>query len=336
MGEWRLYLAAASLLAEGLTVAMLRAWVSLATRAGLVGRDMNKPGRPGVAEAGGVWVVFSAVIGLLAFESFFVYTRGSLVYFSQLASLALTLSLAGLMGFVDDVLGWRRGLPVAYRIALVAPISAPLALLKHGVSRVDLPFVGVVDFGVYYPLVIVPVGVVGAANAFNMLAGYNGLEAGMGLLLMAFTSLYAASKGLEAVAAAALVMAAALAGFLAFNWYPAAVFPGNALTYAVGAYYAGLVVIGDFQKFGLSLFALYFLELALFLRGLLHGVYKQNFGVPQPDGSLKPPYERSYSLTHLAITVLRRLGVKATEARVVALILAAQTAIGAACLAYFT
>jgi UDP-N-acetylglucosamine--dolichyl-phosphate N-acetylglucosaminephosphotransferase len=179
--------------------------------------------------------------------------------------------------------------------------------------------------------------VIGAANAFNMIAGHNGLEAGMGLLLMIFTALYASAKGLDHVAVASLIMAAALAGFLAFNWYPARVFPGNSLTYGVGAYYAGLVVVGDFQKFGLALFTLYFIEFALFLRGLLlHGVYKQNFGIPQPDGSLSPPYERVYSLTHVAMKALRALNVKVTEKRVTILILTAQTLIGLASLVYFT
>jgi len=38
---------------------------------------------------------------------------------------------------------------------------------------------GAVDWGIFYPLAIIPIGIVGAANAYNMLAGYNGLEAGM-------------------------------------------------------------------------------------------------------------------------------------------------------------
>lgn len=332
-----LYAAIAALVAEWLTIVMLRLWIPLAVRAGLTGRDMNKPGHPEVAESGGIWPIFSAIIGLLLFESFFVYREGSLHGFNTLASLSLTLSLAALMGFVDDVLGWKKGLPVIYRIILVAPVAAPLALLKHGVSTVDLPLIGVVNFGVFYPLVIVPIGIIGAANAFNMIAGLNGLEAGMGLLLMVFTAVYSSLKGLAYVAVSALVMAAALAGFLAYNWYPARVFPGNALTYGVGAYYAGLVVIGDFQKFGLALFTLYFVELVLFLRGLLlHGVYKQNFGVPQPDGSLKPPYDRSYSITHVAMYILARIGFRVTEARVVAFILALQIIIGLASMALFT
>ncbi|MDP2841599.1 MAG: hypothetical protein Q8O17_04910 [Candidatus Methanoperedens sp.] len=41
------------------------------------------------------------------------------------------------------------------------------------------PFLGTLDIGLLYPLLIIPIGMIGASNAFNMLAGYNGLEAGM-------------------------------------------------------------------------------------------------------------------------------------------------------------
>ncbi len=331
---WQVVLAAAAT-SEIITVALLRIWIPAALRAGLAGRDMNKPGEVRVAEAGGVWVIFSTILGLLALESYYAYTGQGLAGFEELATLAIVLALAGFIGFLDDALGWKRGLPVWQRLAFMALVAAPLSLLKHGVSKVELPLVGVVDFGVLYPLLIVPAGVVGAANAFNMLAGYNGLEAGMGFLLLAFSSIYLAEQGEWLASAAALVAAGSLLGFASMNWYPARVFPGNTLTYGVGAYYAGLVVIGDFQKFGLTIFSLYFLELALFLRGLKDGVYKQNFGRPLPDGTLARPYEKAYSVTHLAIIALERAGVRPTEARVSALVLLAQTAVGLAALALY-
>jgi len=52
-------------------------------------------------------------------------------------------------------------------------------------------------------------------------------------------------------------------------------------------------------------FTLYFLELLLFIRGLLHGVYKENFARVDSSGNLIPPYEKSYSVTHLAIKAVR-------------------------------
>ncbi|MEM4481914.1 MAG: glycosyl transferase family 4, partial [Desulfurococcaceae archaeon] len=96
-------------------------------------------------------------------------------------------------------------------------------------------------------------------------------------------------------------MASILIFYLRYNKYPAKVFPGNAFTYGIGAFYASLAIYWNFEKFAIYTFTLYFVELLLFVRGLLNKVYKENFGIAQIDGSLLPPYGKSYSLTHWAI-----------------------------------
>ncbi|ALL01979.1 UDP-N-acetylmuramyl pentapeptide phosphotransferase/UDP-N-acetylglucosamine-1-phosphate transferase [Pyrodictium delaneyi] len=325
------YALASGLVAFALVLVIEPAWIRVARARGLVGQDMNKPGKVMVAEAGGIWAVVAAAFGLLALEALYTYLEGAPYRPAELYALVALLLLASLLGFIDDILGWKRGLPRWQRVAFMAPVSLPLVVIKAGKSTLSLPLIGTVDLGAAYPLVAVPVGVLGAANAFNMLAGYNGLEAGMGLLLMLFTAAYAALKGLDLVLQAALVMAAALLGFLRYNWYPARVFPGNAFTYGVGAYYAALVILGNMEKFGLVLFTLYFVKALLYFRGVLHGVWRpgiEDFGVPRPDGSLEPPLQGAYSLQHLAIRLLKRTRGRATEKGVVLVILLAQAVIG--------
>ena len=357
-----LYAALSALVAEALTIVLVKYWIDLVSseaRAGssepgsqeacrgirrrhcalcLSGVDVNKmPGGGGgcaaagllVPEAGGLWPVFSTVVALLVFEALYTYGSGVLFEALPLAALSMVLLIAAVIGFVDDVVG----LPPKLRVAFSAFAAIPLIPFKLGVSRVDLPLVGVVDLGLAYPLLAVPVGVAGAANAFNMLAGLNGLEAGSGIVLMAFTLAYAYLKGLDFVAVAALIMLASLAGFIVFNWYRARVFPGNAFTYGVGAYYAGLVIVGDFQKFGLMLFTPYFIELAYYLRSVRDGVRKENFGVLGEDGSLRPPHGRAYSITHAAMKALSALGIRPTEPRVTLFILALEALIGLVALA---
>ncbi len=311
-------------------------WIRVAWSIGFTARDMNKVGVR-AARAGGVWAVVAASFGILVLVMLESYMGGSCVEPFHYTALALLLVLSAFLGFADDILGWKKGLRPLYRVLLMAPISLPLVSLKVGVSRVDLPIVGVVDLGVLYPLVLVPLGVLGAANAFNMIAGYNGLEAGMAILLLSFTGVYASMRGLCSIVPLALVGVAAVAGFAVYNWYPARTFPGNAFTYAFGAYYASLVILGNFEKFGLTLFAMYFAEFALYIRGRIEGVHKENYGVPREDGSLGRPYGgRIYSVTHLALAVADRLtGGRARETHVVAIILAAQAVIGiVALLAY--
>ena len=329
------YLAPATLVAFTVSYVATGKWVNVAKAIGLVGRDMNKEGEKLVAEAGGVWPLVGALFGLLTLESLYIYLEGVQYRFVDVMSLSLVLLMSAFLGFMDDVLGWKRGLKVWQRVAFMAPIAIPLVAVKAGVSVVSLPFIGIVDLGLLYPLFIIPIGVLGASNAFNMIGGYNGLEAGMAATIMAYTMAYSLLKGLDLAFQASAIMLLALIAFLAYNWYPARVFPGNAFTYGFGAYYASLVILDDFQKFGLALFSLYFLELALFIRGLANGVYKENFAKVTPNG-LKPPYSKSYSVTHIALKIQILVRGRATERGVTVTLILIQAIVGAvAFLAYY-
>jgi UDP-N-acetylglucosamine--dolichyl-phosphate N-acetylglucosaminephosphotransferase len=140
----------------------------------------------------------------------------------------------------------------------------------------------------------VPIGITGASNAFNMLAGLNGLEAGLGIISLA-TILLISFFRLEIEAIILTVaMIAALLAFLRYNWYPAKVFPGDSLTLMVGATLASAVIIGDMEKFGLIIIAIFFVELIYKAK---HRFQSENFGIPQKDGTLKAD-PRGGSLTH--------------------------------------
>ncbi len=321
------FIAVSSLISLAAALFFVSWWVERGREIGLTGRDMNKPGKPEVVEAGGIWVSIGASFGLLTYIALRIYFGLGRKYLLELMALSLLLFMASFLGFLDDILGWKKGLRASARILAMAPLAIPMVVIKAGYSTMTLPFIGPVDFGVFYPLVIVPVGILGAANAFNMIAGYNGLEAGQGLLLMLFTAIYTYQHSIHPSLEASIIMIPAILGFLAYNWYPAKTFPGNSFTYGVGAYYASIIVLGNFEKFGLMLFTMYYIEFLLFIRGLRHGVYKENFARVTEDG-LQPPYDKSYSLTHVAIRLQLWLRGRATERGVVLFILGLQTLIG--------
>ena len=156
-------------------------WISVAKAQGLVGKDMNKPEKLEVAEGGGIAVIFALFLSYMAFafyQTFFLQT-------SPIKTIVITLviSLATLIGFIDNILGWKKGLKQWQKPLLTFIVAIPLVVMNAGVHTITLPFVGAIDLGLIYPLVLVPIGVVGASNGFNMVAGYNGLEAGMGMII---------------------------------------------------------------------------------------------------------------------------------------------------------
>jgi len=300
------------------TLFLLPFWIRKAKQIGLEWEDMNKYKSERVAGSGGIVTVLGFTIGILIFIGYRVfYLKNSDFLVETLSVLTVILILSGI-GLVDDLLGWRKGgLSIRSRIILVALAAIPLVAINAGKSIVSVPFFGQIDLGFLYPLIIIPIGVVGATTTFNFLAGYNGLEAGQGILLLSSLSLVAFFTGNSWLSIIALCMAASLLSFLIFNKYPAKVFPGDSLTYSVGGLIAILAILGNFEKVAVFFFIPYILETFLKLRGRL---VKQSFGKPNKDGTLDLKYNKIYGLEHAAILFMRKAGIKSTEERVVYLI----------------
>lgn len=283
----------------------------------LVGPDVHKINKPLVAELGGLCVVAGFLVSLL----FFVATKVFIVHKSEnilyIFATMLAVLIATMIGFVDDILGWKIGLRARYKIALTLFISLPIAVINVGHSSMNVPFVGNVSFGILYPLVLIPLGIMGASNGFNMIAGYNGLEAGMGIIILTALTIMTYMGGNTYVALIGSCMIASLFAFYIFNRYPAKIFPGDTMTYTVGTVIAIMAILGDIEKYALIIFIPYFLELILKMRGKL---VKESFAAIKEDNSLENRYDKWYGLEHVAIDVLKWIKIKATEQRIVFLL----------------
>ena len=286
---------------------------------GIVGKDINKLGKPEVAEMGGITVLLGFSFAIM----FSIFLFSYLGFFKQLNLTALlagfiTIVLIGILGIVDDLIGWRKGLR-QWQHALIPLFAAlPLMALNVGSDYIVLPFVGAMAVGIFYSLLIVPLGVTSAANATNMLAGMNGLEAGLGIINTLIILIIAVTRFEVEAAIIMVAMLGALIAFMRFNWFPAKIFPGDSLTLMVGAGIASAVIIGDMERIGIALFAIYFIELAFKAK---HKFQSQCFGIPQNDGTLKAD-PKGGSLTHW---IMRRG--RFTEKQVVGVILLAQVLI---------
>ena len=298
------------------TLFLVPYWIRKARQIGLTWEDMNKISNEKIAGSGGIIAVLGFIIGVLLYIAYVVFYLG--VHNSHLieilALISVTLILSGI-GLVDDLFGWQHGgLSIRSRLLLVFFSAIPLIVINAGRSDVSLPFFGVVELGVIYPLIFIPIGVIGAATTFNFLAGYNGLEAGQGILLLSAVGIVAFFTGNSWLSIIALCMIASLIAFLFYNSYPAKVFPGDSLTYSIGGLIAIIAILGNFEKIAAFFFVPYIIETILKLRGRL---VKQSFGRPQEDGSLELRYNRIYGLEHTAIWIMKKIGIRATEKKVV-------------------
>ena len=284
-------------------------WIKRAKMEGLAGKDVHKMEKTVVAEGGGIVVLFAFTVGVLVYVGSQTITGTAKINTTLLFALLNTVFIATFAGFIDDILGWKRGLNYSIRILMIGFAAVPLMVIEAGQS-----IIFDVSIGIWYPLIVIPIAVVGATTTFNFIAGYNGLEAGMGIITltgMGYACFHYQKIWLMMVC---FIMVAALLGFLWFNKYPAKVFPGDSLTYAVGALCACIAIMANIEKLAITFFALYGVETVLKLRGKLK---KESFANIEANGYLSLPYSSIYGLEHL---VIKMIGQRATEKKVVFLL----------------
>ena len=166
----------------------------------------------------------------------------------QVAGLLAGGSLILLFGILDDT----RGL--SPRIKLAGQVAAALAVIPFGIKVEFLtnPFGGeMIDLG----LLAIPMTVlwlVSVTNAVNLIDGLDGLAGGISsiaaLTLAAVVwidiSDNGASPGQWDAVALALILTAAVIGFLRYNFYPARIFLGDSGSMFLGFSVAVLAVMG--------------------------------------------------------------------------------------------
>ncbi len=307
------------LLSFVLTLYALPKWIKKCREVGFLWEDMNKVHKhKNIAASGGIIVVISFIVGVLSYIAIKTFIIGGNGEITQIFALLTVILILALIGFVDDILGWTfRGLSIRFRLFLAFMASIPLVVINAGSKIVEIPFLGVIDLGFYYPLLLIPIGIAGATTTYNFLAGFNGLESGQGIIIISFLSLVAYLTGSGWLSIIGLCMAASLIVFYFYNKVPAKVFPGDILTYSIGALIACMAILGNFEKIAVFVFIPYIIETFLKVRGNLT---KQSFAKVNEDSSLEIPYGKIYGMTHLSLLVLKKFKNKVYEKDVVKLI----------------
>jgi len=299
-----------------LVLIILPKWIKKIRQVGILWEDMNKYNHPkNVASSGGIVVVIAFLIGVLCYIAIrtFVFNDGGMSL--NIFSLLTVILILSIVGLTDDLLGWKHGgLSVRFRIFLSLIASIPLVVINAGTHIISLPLIGETNLGLIYPLALIPLGIAGATATYNFLAGFNGLEAGQGIIILSFLSFVAYLTDSAWLSIIGLCMVFSLLGFYLYNKVPARVFPGDVMTYAIGALIAGMAILGNFEKIAVFIFIPYILETGLKLRGKLK---KHSFAIPQEDQSLEMPYGKIYGLTHLSLFLLKKFKKQVYEKDVV-------------------
>jgi UDP-N-acetylglucosamine--dolichyl-phosphate N-acetylglucosaminephosphotransferase len=190
----------------------------------------------------------------------------------------------------------RIGIGQIPKMLFVLPAALPLIAVGAGSWTMRIPIIEMtINWGLFYPLVIIPVMLIFVANVVNMLAGTNGLATGLSAIISSGLAVFAYLSGETEAMVFGTLLASTLWALYIYNRYPASILPGDSLTYLSGAALFTTAVIGNMEKFALFIFIPYFLEFVLKLRSKMKA---HSWGVLQEDGKLKPQHEKNYSLTH--------------------------------------
>ena len=227
-------LTAAFVLALGATALITPATIWLACRMAFYDHPHDyKQHAAATPYLGGVAVVVGLLVGSSALGS-------RLGEFDAIIAAAVALLV---VGTVDD----RVGLDIALRIALET--GAAVALFYAGV--------GWSVFGSEAAdLLLTIVFVIGVVNAFNLMDNLDGATSTIALVLSAAIALYTTIEGQVALAALALALTGACAGFLPFNLASprARIFLGDGGSMAIGITLAGLMMsVPGIEGFGWEL-----------------------------------------------------------------------------------
>lgn len=209
---------------------------------GWTGTDIHKPSRIECAEPGGIIILLSLI------PSFTLLYLGGFLNGDSIGAV-LTIVMTGGVGLLDDIVNLRQRQKVV--LAIIAGL--PLALSYSGSTIVKLPTIGDIELGQILYMLFIPFAVAVASNLTNMLAGFNGLEAGFGSIACGMLGLVCLLSSSWDAALLSFVSLGALLAFLVYNWYPARTFPGDTGTLMFGAIVASVSILGKLEFVGASI-----------------------------------------------------------------------------------
>ena len=294
--------------------------IKMLRETGMIGIDVHKPEKPEVPKGGGFILLFAIVFGLLVVMGITTFQEQAEVREGLLAAL-VSILMAGLIGLLDDTFDFKN------RTKIVLPMvaSIPMIAVSVGNPTMTIPFIGTINFGPFYALLIVPLMMTFIVDSTNMYGGMNGLEAGLSsinssaIVLYVLLSPYVNGHMITTAQTDAGMVAAALFGasiaFLIFNWFPAKVLPGDVGRLPLGAAMASALILGNMDRLAIIMYAPFMLNFLLYILYRFYvkrrGLEYVKFASPREDGTLEVvgPFTLYWILPHFSKNITEKRNV---------------------------
>lgn len=184
-----------------------------------------------------------------------------------ITGLCMALCYGGI-GFIDDYikvvkkrnLGLTAIQKLVLQFAVVALYLAVMRLLGDN-TDIAVPFVGMVDLGWFYYIIMALV-IVGITNAVNLTDGIDGLDGSITFFVALFMMMIANVMGVfDSNVLLAAAVAGGCLGFLVWNFHPAKVFMGDTGSLFLGGIVCAMAFAMDMQLIMLLVGLMYLVEM---------------------------------------------------------------------------
>lgn len=204
---------------------------------GLYGEDHNKPIKRGILTSAGIVVITVLIITFLILSE--IFPAYKLTYIS----LAISTFVAGILGLIDD----KKDIKIWKKVPLMLIPSLPIvaiALVHPPWNHTEILWI---NFGMLYWIAVVPIVYMGFSNGANIIAGYDGLEGGIYLLISGIFALIGFLQNNTLVLFLSLALFSSIFAFEIYNLPPSKVLLGNVGSFPIGGLLGLIPLMGHFE-----------------------------------------------------------------------------------------
>lgn len=188
---------------------------------GICGIDINKEHRPKIPEEGGISITISFSFSLILYWYYFS--------FANTGPLLVTTPMICLLGFVDHFRNIRPYPKFFYTAVIGSVYTIYYIRVNPNSLLMNIALIAVI--GITYAILV---------NAYNLLAGFNGLESGVTIIIAAALALYFYKYGHRVEAGVCILLLSGYFVFWLLNKYPAKIFIGDSGTLVPPSVFFGL------------------------------------------------------------------------------------------------
>lgn len=259
------------------TFVLAKFYIRKAKQQGYVVHDMYKPDKPKIPNMGGLVILAGTFVSLVAAQFFAINMIPLMIFY-------FIVFVYGMYGLTDDLFKFKQRV---YKVWVLFFLALPIAILTSD-TNLSLLFVNV-ELKWVYAFIFAPLYIMVVANLVNMHSGYNGLSAGLSLIIMVFAGIKTYMMSNLADVLILLPIFGALLAFLTYNMYPSRIFLGNIGSFLIGGAVGGYFVLANMEFFGAIILIPHIVNFFMWMYWVIRRIPHTKFGKLRKDMTIEAP-----------------------------------------------